>query len=64
MATAGQREQAVTSALTQEPAVLIFDLTAVTFFSSAGLVALAGARQRSAAGNVVRVSRSGSWPGR
>jgi anti-anti-sigma factor len=55
MVTAGQMEEAVESALTQEPAVLIFDLTAVTFFSSPGLVALAGARQRAVPTSVVRV---------
>ena len=55
MVTADQMEQAVESALAQEPTVLIFDLTAVTFFSSPGLVALAGARQRAVPASLMAV---------
>lgn len=55
MLTAPQLEDAAGRALDDAPAVLVLDLTKVTFLSSAGLSVLIRSHQRAGAGTTVRI---------
>ncbi|MEV6825643.1 anti-sigma factor antagonist [Amycolatopsis sp. NPDC051102] len=55
LVTAPELNDAVTAALAEAPAVLIVDLTAVTFFSSAGLAVLFDLQSRAGSATAVRV---------
>ncbi len=56
LVTAPELNDAVTAALTEAPALLIVDLTAVTFFSSAGLAVLFNLQNAAGSATTVRVA--------
>ncbi|WP_158264235.1 anti-sigma factor antagonist [Amycolatopsis sp. CA-126428] len=56
LVTAPELNDAVTAALAEAPTVLIVDLTAVTFFSSAGLAVLFDLQSKAGPATAVRVA--------